>query len=91
MAKRIFLIVIACLLFPFQSIEAKDSTALVNSSFVNQPLELSVDEVEAENMVPAKEAHAQSEKGVNIILIIIFILAAIGLMAVAVVIVKGKK
>ena len=91
MAKRIFLIVIACLLFPFQSIEAKDLTTLENSSFVSQPLELSVDEVENEKLVPAKDAHAQSEKGVNIILIVIFVVAAIGLTAVVVVIVKGKK
>jgi len=91
MALRIFL---ALLLFfvPVQFAQAKatidlDSVTLNHTYAAEQP----VDEKDADELVPAKEALEKPQKSVNIILVIIFIIAGAAFVAMAVVMKRSAK
>lgn len=94
MAKRIFLALLLFFIFPIQQIEAKQAlqaTVTNETASVNTTMMLAADETETEVKVPAKEAHENPQKWVNIILVIIFVLAGAGLTAIAIVIRKSKR
>ena len=89
MASRILL---ALLLFfvPIQSAQAAIDLNPMNSNntyVAEQP----VDEKNADDLVPAKEAHEKPQKSVNIILVIIFIIAGAAFVAMAVVMKRSAK
>lgn len=89
MAARIFL---ALLLFfvPIQVAHASNdiSPTNPNDTYVS---EQPVDEKDADDLVPAKEALEKPQKWVNIILVIIFIVAGAAFVAMAIVMKKSAK
>lgn len=98
MAKRFILALIFFFAFPMQQIPADAKEA--NHSYaagihiaadVGNAIAASAIEAETDRKVPAKEAHEHSEKWVNILLIVIFIIAAIGFAAIGIVMRKSKK
>ncbi|MFA8438813.1 hypothetical protein [Pueribacillus sp. YX66] len=91
MAKRIFLALLLMFIFPIQQIEAKYELKVAENESINVNTTMVVVADDIEGKVPAKEAHENSEKWVNIFLIVIFILAAVGLTAIGIVIFKSKK
>lgn len=89
MAERIFL---ALLLF-FIPVQAAQAALDATSTNANEAFaaEQTVEEQDGEDLVPAKEALEKPQKWVNIILAIIFIIAAAAFIAMAIVMKKSEK
>ncbi len=92
MAKRIFLAIVLFLSFPVHTLEAKDNSVFsVTSLAMESSASSEVIEGDDEVRVPAKEAHDNPQKWVNIILGFILAFSAVGLIAIAIIIRKSKK
>lgn len=93
MAKRIFLAIVLFFSFPVHTLEAKDGptspavSLAVESSVSSEVVQGDDNEIR----IPAKEAHDNPQKWVNIILGFILAFSAVGLAVIAIIIRKSKK
>lgn len=85
MVKYIFL-ALSIFLMPVKSLQMQSLES--NEAIVTS---IAIEELDEEKKIPAKEAHEKPQKSVNVILIIIFIIAAAAFTAIGIVMRKSEK
>ncbi|PWA13231.1 hypothetical protein DCC39_01940 [Pueribacillus theae] len=95
MIKRFFLALIMFLSLSMHPTEVKAESSLLQSNLATASVsDSSMDDAALENnemKVPAKEAHENPQKWVNIILVIVFVLAIAGFITIGIIMKKSEK